>query len=100
MITLTPVIFGIVKTVLIFTLIGAILGLLIGVAAKFLHVEVDDRVERIQSLLPGANCGGCGFPGCSGLAESIVHDGISPTNCKSIKLENVEEIKKILNENK
>ena len=41
-----------------------VLGLGLGVADKYLKVEADVRVEKVTSLLPGYNCGGCGFPGC------------------------------------
>ncbi|MDR1415511.1 MAG: RnfABCDGE type electron transport complex subunit B [Odoribacteraceae bacterium] len=41
------------------------------VARKF-RVEEDPRIDRVEELLPGANCGGCGQPGCRGLAEAIV----------------------------
>jgi len=51
---------------------GAIFGVVLAVASKKFAVEVDPRVEAIQKLLPGANCGSCGYPGCGGYAEAIV----------------------------
>ncbi len=55
-------------------LIGAV-GLLIGVfltaAGKKFAVEVDPREVAVREALPGNNCGGCGYPGCDGLAEAI-----------------------------
>ena len=63
--------------------LGGILGLLLSIADKFLYVEVDTRVEQITAMLPGYNCGACGYPGCSGLAEALVNgDAKSPTQCK------------------
>ena len=55
--------------------ISALLGLLLAVASKYLAVKEDPRVGAVTSMLPGANCGGCGFPGCSGMADSIVNGG-------------------------
>ena len=55
--------------------ISAVLGLLLAVASKYLAVKEDPRVGVVTSKLPGANCGGCGFPGCSGMADSIVNGG-------------------------
>ena len=55
--------------------ISAALGLLLAVASKYLAVKEDPRVGVVTSMLPGANCGGCGFPGCSGMADSIVNNG-------------------------
>lgn len=51
---------------------GLIFGGLLAMAAQKFKVEVDPKVTEILSVLPGANCGGCGYPGCSGLAEAIV----------------------------
>ncbi|MCR4945498.1 MAG: RnfABCDGE type electron transport complex subunit B [Lachnospiraceae bacterium] len=59
--------------------IGIIIGLFLGVASEKLKVEVDPREEAILSVLPGNNCGGCGYPGCSGLAAAIVK-GEAPVN--------------------
>ena len=52
--------------------IAALMGLLLAVADKFLYVEVDERIDVVTSMLPNANCGGCGFPGCSGFATALV----------------------------
>lgn len=57
------------------------LGVALGVAARKFHVEGDSRVEEVMALLPAANCGQCGFPGCAGAAEAIVQGEASPTCC-------------------
>lgn len=57
------------------------LGLVLGVAARKLHVEGDSRVEAVMAMLPSANCGQCGFPGCGGAAEAIVAGEASPSCC-------------------
>ena len=44
----------------------------LGIAGKKFAVEVDEREEAILEALPGNNCGGCGYAGCSGLAAAIV----------------------------
>ena len=59
--------------------IGLLIGLLLGIAQKKLAVESDPREEAIRAALPGNNCGGCGYPGCDGLASAIV-EGKAPTN--------------------
>ncbi len=51
--------------------IGLIIGLLLGIAGKKFAVEVDEREVLVREELPGNNCGGCGFPGCDGLAAAI-----------------------------
>ncbi len=58
---------------------GLILGLGLAFAAKKLAVPKDPMVEKINSILPGANCGGCGFPGCMQFAEAVAR-GEAPAN--------------------
>lgn len=51
--------------------VGLFIGLFLGFAAKTFEVKVDEREIQVRELLPGANCGGCGYPGCDGLAAAI-----------------------------
>ena len=51
---------------------GLFIGLFLGFAGKKFAVETDEREEAILGVLPGNNCGGCGYAGCSGLAAAIV----------------------------
>lgn len=51
--------------------LGLLFGLALAVVARKFAVEVDPKVEEIIEALPGANCGGCGFPGCAGYAEAV-----------------------------
>lgn len=51
--------------------IGVACGLLLVVASKFMAVEVDQTAEEIRAVLPGANCGACGFAGCDDYAQSL-----------------------------
>ena len=67
--------------VLILAGMGLILGAMLGIAAKIFAVKKDERIEAIEAILPGANCGGCGYPGCSGYANAIVNDGVSVNLC-------------------
>ena len=59
--------------------VGLFIGLFLGVAGKKFAVEVDEREEAILAELPGNNCGGCGYAGCSGLAAAIAK-GEAPVN--------------------
>lgn len=52
--------------------LGIIIGALLVLAEKFLHVEEDPRIKAVESLLPNANCGNCGFAGCHDMAEALV----------------------------
>jgi NADPH-dependent glutamate synthase beta subunit-like oxidoreductase len=61
--------------------LGLGIGLVLAVAAKLFYVYVDPKVEAVTSALPGANCGGCGQPGCAANAEAIVAGRALPNSC-------------------
>ncbi len=52
--------------------LGAVFGGLLAFASKIFYVEQDERIDKILAVLPGANCGGCGYAGCSNCASEIV----------------------------
>ena len=60
-------------------IIGIVIGIVLGIAGEKFKVEVDPKEEAVLGVLPGNNCGGCGFPGCSGLAAAIAK-GEAPVN--------------------
>ncbi len=59
--------------------LGLVIGGVLAFASKIFYVYVDPKVAAIDEVLPGANCGGCGFPGCASNAEAIVA-GKSPVD--------------------
>jgi RnfABCDGE-type electron transport complex B subunit len=61
--------------------LGLIYGLVLAFASKVFHVEVDPKIEKISEVLPGANCGACGLPGCGGYAEAVVNEGAAINLC-------------------
>ncbi|MBR1478077.1 MAG: RnfABCDGE type electron transport complex subunit B [Lachnospiraceae bacterium] len=70
---------GIVTAVATVGIVGIFVGLFLGVAGIKFKVEVDEREEAVLRALPGNNCGGCGYAGCSGLASAIAK-GEAPVN--------------------
>lgn len=88
-----------VEAIVLMLVLGAVLGLGLGLANKFLAVEVDERVENVTAMLPGYNCGSCGYPGCSGLAEALVEGSAkSVSTCKPSKPDQRQKIVDYLNE--
>lgn len=69
----------IVYAVVVLGVLGLIFGLILDFASKKFAVEVDEKEAAVLEVLPGANCGGCGFPGCGGLAAAIAK-GEAPVN--------------------
>lgn len=59
---------------------GLIFGAMLAIASKVFAVEKDERIPQLVDALPGANCGGCGFAGCSAYAEAVCK-GEAPVNC-------------------
>lgn len=70
---------NVISAVAVLFVMGVVFAILLGVAAKVFAVEVDERIPLVRECLPGANCGGCGYPGCDGLAAAIVA-GTAPVN--------------------
>lgn len=70
---------GILIAAIMIGVAGLAIGLLLGVAAKTFAVEVDEKEVQVREVLPGNNCGGCGFAGCDALAKAIA-TGEAPTN--------------------
>lgn len=62
---------GIIMAAVIVGGTGLFIGAFLGMAGKKFAVEIDEREESIMGVLPGNNCGGCGYAGCAGLATAI-----------------------------
>jgi Na+-translocating ferredoxin:NAD+ oxidoreductase subunit B len=62
------------------TILAIAMSYILGWANKAFHVETDPRIEAAENILPGANCGGCGYVGCREYAEAIV-EGEELTKC-------------------
>lgn len=72
---------SIIYSILILGVLGLLFGILLGFASKKFEVKVDERIPKIREVLPGANCGGCGYPGCDAYATAVVEDGVDITLC-------------------
>ena len=80
----------------VFAAMGVLFGIVLAIASRVFAVKVDERIPEIAENLPGANCGGCGFSGCSMLAEAIVKGEASPNACNACSPEGVRRIGEIM----
>ncbi len=72
----------ILYTVAVSFSLALILGFLLGFFQKVFYVPVDKKALAIKNVLPGVNCGACGYPGCEGFANDV-SCGLAPLNgCK------------------
>ncbi|WP_303437851.1 RnfABCDGE type electron transport complex subunit B [uncultured Oscillibacter sp.] len=87
---------NVIAALLVLGILGALFGLVLSVASKIFEVKKDPREEEILSHLAGANCGGCGFPGCGGCAAAILAGTAPVTACAPAGPENAAAIAKIM----
>ena len=87
---------NIVSAVVVLAVMGAVFGLILAVASKVFEVKKDPREEEILGHLAGANCGGCGFAGCSACAAAIVEGKAPVTACAPAGAENAAAIAAIM----
>ena len=62
----------------IMTGLGLLFASVLALAYRFLRVEEDPRLEVVEDLLPGNNCGACGQPGCAAFAEGLLAEKLTP----------------------
>jgi len=82
---------GIITATIAIGCVGLFVGLFLGIAAIKFRVEVNPKEEKVLNALPGNNCGGCGFAGCSGLAHAIA-EGEAPVNACPVGGEPVADV--------
>ena len=86
----------IISAVLLVGITGLIFGCLLAFASVIFAVKKDERIDRIVEVLPGANCGGCGFAGCSAYASAVVENGAAVNLCSVGKAPVAEKIGSIM----
>jgi Na+-translocating ferredoxin:NAD+ oxidoreductase RNF subunit RnfB len=86
----------IIFAVTILGLLGLLFGLGLAFASKKFSVHIDPKLEQVQHLLPGGNCGACGNPGCFGFAESLLKGKNSVGDCRVCSEEIKEKIAAIM----
>ena len=69
-----------IYTILTLCIIGVVAAVVLYFVAQKFKVEEDPRIDDVEKMLPGANCGGCGYAGCRAFAQSCVEKGNLDSN--------------------
>ena len=77
--------------ILFMTALGAACGIVLSIAARVFYVYEDPRIAEVESCFAGANCGGCGFAGCSAAAGAVVGGKAQPNVCVVGGLESAQK---------
>ena len=82
---------------LVLAVLGIVLGLVLGFSARFFAVEAENPlVKEIEAVMPGSQCGQCGFPGCSAAANALAEGSATITCCPPGGRALVEQLASIL----
>lgn len=81
-----------IESIIVLAGLGLLSAFGLGIASRAFHVDIDPRIQLITDLLPGANCGACGFAGCGGLASAIVSGNGKIEACAAVSDANRTEI--------
>ncbi len=82
--------------VIVLTVTGVLMALAIGIIVKLFGTTPDPRAEQISALMPGANCGGCGFAGCGDYVNAMVSGKAKPGMCPAMTNEILQKVACIL----
>ena len=87
---------SLLTVVLIAAVISVVFALLIVLVSRLTKVKTDEKAEKIQEFLSGANCGGCGFAGCADFAKALAEGRADVSDCGPTSTENKEKIAAVL----
>ena len=77
---------SIIIAAVVIAAVGIIVGVGLGLFGAKFKVEVDEKEAAVREELPGNNCGGCGYPGCDGLAKAIAEEKLRSMPARSAEL--------------
>jgi RnfABCDGE-type electron transport complex B subunit len=86
----------IIVTIIVSFLLALFLGILLGFFKKIFAVPVDEKAAKVRDVLPGANCGGCGYPGCDGFAAAVAAGTAPVDGCAAGGAATAEKVGKVL----
>ncbi len=72
--------------------VGVVFGSLIAIAHRFFHVWEDPRIADVSEMLPGSNCGACGFAGCRAFAVGLIGGDTQPAGCTQMTADGIDDV--------
>ena len=87
---------NIIAAVAVLGILGLAFGIALSLASIFFAVKEDERIKKISDILPGANCGACGFAGCEAFAKAVVEGTANPAGCSAGGEETADKISEII----
>jgi len=84
------------QAILILLFSGLVIGLAIALVVKYFAVQSNPLQDEIIALMPGANCGGCGFAGCAAYAAALAAHNAKPGLCPSMTETNMQQLSELL----
>ncbi|RLG57228.1 MAG: Fe-S protein [Hadesarchaea archaeon] len=85
-----------IEEIIVLGILGLIFGAGLEIASRKFAVGVDEKIKKVRELLPGLNCGACGFGGCEDYASALVKDPSLIDRCRIVSSENRNKIKELL----
>ena len=76
--------------------VGVLAGILLGVASEKFKVKEDEVCVKVREVLPGNNCGGCGYGSCDGMAKALADKTGDIDKCRPMKKEEKEKLKEYI----
>lgn len=86
----------VIVSVVTMTGLGVVFAVVLSIAYQRFKIQEDPRIGQIEKILPGANCGACGFSGCHGFAEELVGGGVGIVGCPAAGEELSQKIAAVL----
>ena len=85
-----------IEEIVVLGLLGLIFGLGLAAASRKFVIRVDEKIKRVKELLPGLNCGACGFGGCEDYASALIREPSLIDKCRLVSPENRDKIRELL----
>ncbi|MDE6471308.1 MAG: RnfABCDGE type electron transport complex subunit B [Eubacterium sp.] len=86
----------IITAVAVLSVLSIIIGVVLSLAEKIFHIDVNELEEKVREVLPGSNCGGCGYAGCDSLAKAIASGEADVSACPVGRKPVAEKIAEIM----